>query len=157
MPHTVISDNAGGHLMQHGKVDIAIVGADRVSRTGDAANKIGTYLKALAAHDNEVPFWVAAPSSTIDWTITDGSHPSRSKQRDASEMTTISGRGLDGVVTTVRIIPTSSPAANPAFDVTPSRLLSGLHHRTRPLRGERNRPRRRCSPSTGARSTSRRR
>ncbi len=125
VPHTVISDNAGGHLMQHGKVDIAIVGADRVSRSGDAANKIGTYLKALAAHDNGVPFWVAAPSSTIDWTVTDGT-TIPIEERDAAEVTTITGRGLDGKVTTVRVIPTSSPAANPAFDVTPSRLLSGF-------------------------------
>ena len=125
IPHTVISDNAGGHLMQHGKVDIAIVGADRVSRNGDAANKIGTYLKALAAHDNNVPFWVAAPSSTIDWTVTDGS-TIPIEERDAAEVTTITGRGLDGKVTTIRVIPTSSPAANPAFDVTPSRLLTGF-------------------------------
>ena len=125
VPHTVISDNAGGHLMQHGKVDIAIVGADRVSRNGDAANKIGTYLKALAAHDNRVPFWVAAPSSTIDWTVADGS-TIPIEERDAAELTTISGRGLDGTVTTVRVVPTSSPAANPAFDVTPSRLLTGF-------------------------------
>lgn len=125
VPHTVISDNAGGHLMQHGKVDIAIVGADRVSRNGDAANKIGTYLKALAAHDNDIPFWVAAPSSTIDWTVTDGA-TIPIEERDATEVTTITGRGLDGAMTTVRIIPTSSPAANPAFDVTPSRLLTGF-------------------------------
>ena len=125
VPHTVISDNAGGHLMQHGKVDIAIVGADRVSRNGDAANKIGTYLKALAAHDNHVPFWVAAPSSTIDWSVEDGS-AIPIEERDAAELTTITGRGLDGVVTTVRVVPTSSPAANPAFDVTPSRLVTGF-------------------------------
>ena len=125
VPHTVISDNAGGHLMQHGKVDIVIVGADRVSRNGDAANKIGTYLKALAAHDNEVPFWVSVPSSTIDWTVDDGT-TIPIEERDATELTTISGRGLDGIVTTVRIVPTSSPAANPAFDVTPARLVSGF-------------------------------
>ena len=125
VPHTVIADNAGGHLMQHGKVDIAIVGADRVSGTGDAANKIGTYLKALAAFDNQVPFWVAAPSSTIDWTVQDGSMIPI-EERDAAELTMVSGRGLDGTVTTVRVVPTSSPAANPAFDVTPSRLLTGF-------------------------------
>ena len=125
IPHTVISDNAGGHLMQHGRVDLAIVGADRVSRNGDAANKIGTYLKALAARDNKVPFWVAAPSSTIDWTVEDGAGIPI-EERDASEVTTITGRGLDGVVTTVRVVPSASPAANPAFDVTPARLLSGL-------------------------------
>lgn len=125
VPHTVISDNAGGHLMQQGQVDLAIVGADRVSRAGDAANKIGTYLKALAAHDNAVPFWVAFPSTTIDWTVESGA-AIPIEERDASEVTTITGRGLDGVVTTVRIVPTSSPAANPAFDVTPARLLTGL-------------------------------
>ena len=125
VPHTVISDNAGGHLMQHGRVDLAIVGADRVSRAGDAANKIGTYLKALAAQDNGVPFWVAAPSSTIDWQVTDAM-TIPIEERDASEVTTISGRGMDGVVTTVRVVPTSSPAANPAFDVTPARLVTGL-------------------------------
>ncbi len=126
VPHTVISDNAGGHLMQHGRVDLAIVGADRVTRTGDAANKIGTYLKALAAHDNKVPFWVAVPSSTIDWTVSDGVREIPIEERDASEVTTVTGRGLDGKVATVRVTPTSSPAANPAFDVTPARLLAGL-------------------------------
>jgi methylthioribose-1-phosphate isomerase len=125
VPHTVIADNAGGHLMQIGKVDLAIVGADRVTRGGDAANKIGTYLKALAAHDNNVPFWVAVPSSTIDWTLNDGADIPI-EERDVTELTTISGRAMDGVVTTVRIVPTSSAAANPAFDVTPSRLLTGL-------------------------------
>ena len=126
VPHTVISDNAGGHLMQHGRVDLAIVGADRVARSGDAANKIGTYLKALAARDNGVPFWVAAPSSTIDWSVGDGVAEIPIEERDASEVTTITGRGLDGVVATVRVVPTGSPAANPAFDVTPARLLTGL-------------------------------
>jgi methylthioribose-1-phosphate isomerase len=126
VPHTVISDNAGGHLMQHGRVDLAIVGADRVTRTGDAANKIGTYLKALAAHDNRVPFWVAVPSSTIDWTVSDGVREIPIEERDASEVTTVTGRGLDGKVATVRVTPTSSPATNPAFDVTPARLLTGL-------------------------------
>ncbi|HYZ64620.1 MAG TPA: S-methyl-5-thioribose-1-phosphate isomerase [Acetobacteraceae bacterium] len=125
VPHTVISDNAGGHLMQRGRVDLAIVGADRVSRSGNVANKIGTYLKALAAHDNGVPFWVAVPSSTIDWSVSEGVEIPI-EERDASEVTTITGRGLDGVVTTVRIVPTSSPAANPAFDVTPARLVTGL-------------------------------
>ena len=126
VPHTVISDNAGGHLMQHGRVDLAIVGADRVTRTGDAANKIGTYLKALAAHDNKVPFWVAAPSSTIDWTVSDGVREIPIEERDAMEVTTVTGRGTDGRPATVRVTPTSSPAANPAFDVTPARLLTGL-------------------------------
>jgi methylthioribose-1-phosphate isomerase len=126
VPHTVISDNAGGHLMQHGQVDLVIVGADRVTRTGDAANKVGTYLKALAAHDNGVPFWVALPSSTVDWRIRDGVAEIPIEERDATEVTAITGRGLDGQVTTVRIVPTGSPAANPAFDVTPARLVTGL-------------------------------
>ena len=126
VPHTVVSDNAGGHLMQHGRVDLAIVGTDRVTRTGDVANKIGTSLKALAASDNGVPFWVASPSSTIDWTVSDGVREIPIEERDASEVTTISGRGLDGRVTTIRVTPTSSPAANPAFDVTPARLVTGL-------------------------------
>jgi methylthioribose-1-phosphate isomerase len=124
--HTVISDNAGGHLMQHGQVDMVIVGADRVTRSGDAANKIGTYLKALAAHDNDVPFWVAFPSSTIDWLITDGVHDIPIEERAASEVTTMTGRAMDGSVATIRVTPSDSPAANPAFDVTPSRLISGL-------------------------------
>ena len=126
VPHTVISDNAGGHLMQHGRVDLAIVGTDRVTRTGDVANKIGTYLKALAARDNDVPFWVASPSSTIDWTVSDGVAEIPIEERDASEVTTMTGRGLDGQVTTVRVAPSGSPAANPAFDVTPARLVTGL-------------------------------
>ena len=126
VPHTVISDNAGGHLMQHGKVDLVIVGTDRVTRTGDVANKIGTYLKALAARDNEVPFWVATPSSTIDWQVSDGVRDIPIEERDATEVTTVTGRGLDGKVATVRVTPTSSPAANPAFDVTPARLVTGL-------------------------------
>jgi methylthioribose-1-phosphate isomerase len=124
--HTVISDNAGGHLMQHGQVDLVIVGADRVTRAGDAANKIGTYLKALAAHDNDVPFHVAMPSSTIDWSISDGVRDIPIEERAASEVTTITGRAMDGSVTTVRVTPTGSAAANPAFDVTPSRLITGL-------------------------------
>ena len=126
VPHTVISDNAGGHLMQHGQVDMVIVGADRVTRTGDVANKIGTYLKALAAHDNGVPFWVAAPSSTIDWTISDGIRDIPIEERETTEVTTITGRGLDGKVATVRVVPSGSAAANPAFDVTPTRLVTGL-------------------------------
>ena len=125
VPHTVIPDNAGGHLMQHGKIDLVIVGADRVTSHGDAANKIGTYLKALAAADNEVPFWIAAPSSTIDWSLSDGADIPI-EERDSTEVTTITGRALDGTVSTVRIVPTSSPAANPAFDVTPARLLTGF-------------------------------
>jgi methylthioribose-1-phosphate isomerase len=124
--HTVISDNAGGHLMQQGQVDLVIVGADRVTRSGDAANKIGTYLKALAAHDNNVPFHVAMPSSTIDWTIEDGVRDIPIEERAATEVTTITGRAMDGSVATVRLTPSGSPAANPAFDVTPHRLVSGL-------------------------------
>ena len=124
--HTVIADNAGGHLMQHGEVDIVIVGADRVTRTGDVANKIGTYLKALAAHDNGVPFWVALPSSTIDWTVSDGVAEIPIEERAATEVTTMTGRALDGSIATVRIVPTGTAAANPAFDVTPSRLVTGL-------------------------------
>ncbi len=124
--HTIVADNAGGHLMQHGKVDLAIVGADRVTRSGDAANKIGTYLKALAAHDNAVPFWVALPSSTIDWDVTDGVAGIPIEERAAAEVTDITGRTADGRVLTVRVAAPGSAAANPAFDVTPARLLSGL-------------------------------
>ncbi len=124
--HTVISDNAGGHLMQHGKVDLVIVGADRVTNLGDAANKIGTYLKALAAHDTGVPFHVALPSSTIDWRVSDGISEIPIEERAASEITTVTGRAMDGSVATVRVVPTGSPAANPAFDVTPHRLITGL-------------------------------
>ena len=126
VPHTVIADNAGGHLMQRGEVDLVIVGTDRVTRTGDVANKIGTYLKALAAQDNAVPFWVACPSSTIDWAVSDGLSEIEIEQRDASEVTTVTGRGLDGKVVTVRTVPSGSPAANPAFDVTPARLVTGI-------------------------------
>ena len=124
--HTVVSDNAGGHLMQHGEVDMVIVGADRVTRTGDAANKIGTYLKALAAHDTGVPFWVAMPSSTIDWTVSDGVAEIPIEERASAEVTTVTGRAMDGSIVTVRVTPSGSPAANPAFDVTPSRLVTGL-------------------------------
>ncbi len=126
VPHTVIADNAGGHLMQRGDVDLVIVGTDRVTRSGDVANKIGTYLKALAARDNGVPFWVALPSSTIDWTISDGLADIPIEERSAAEVTTMTGRALDGSIATVRIVPTASPAANPAFDVTPARLITGL-------------------------------
>jgi len=126
VPHTVIADNAGGHMMQRGDVDLVIVGTDRVTRSGDVANKIGTYLKALAARDNGIPFWVALPSSTIDWTISDGLSDIPIEERSASEVTTMTGRALDGSIATIRIVPSSSPAANPAFDVTPARLVSGL-------------------------------
>ncbi len=124
--HTVVSDNAGGHLMQHGQVDLVIVGTDRVTRTGDVANKIGTYLKALAAHDNGVPFWVALPSTTIDWTVSDGVAGIPIEERAADEVTTVTGRAADGQVVRVQVTPDGSPAANPAFDVTPARLVSGL-------------------------------
>jgi methylthioribose-1-phosphate isomerase len=126
VPHTVIADNAGGHLMQHGQVDLAIVGADRVTRTGDAANKIGTYLKALAARDNNVPFWVAMPSSTIDWTVSDGVAEIPIEERSESEVTDMTGLLPDGKIATMRIAAEGSPGANPAFDVTPNRLLTGL-------------------------------
>ncbi|WP_428492898.1 S-methyl-5-thioribose-1-phosphate isomerase [Rhodopila sp.] len=126
VPHTVVADNAGGHFMQHGMVDLVIVGADRVSRTGDAANKIGTYLKALAARDNDVPFWVAMPSSTIDWTLSDGVANIPIEQRPATEVTEMTGRLDDGSIATMRIVAADSAAANPAFDVTPSRLVTGL-------------------------------
>jgi methylthioribose-1-phosphate isomerase len=126
VPHTVVADNAGGHLMQHNEVDLVIVGADRVTRVGDAANKIGTYLKALAAQDNAVPFWVALPSSTIDWNASDGIAEIPIEMRDVGEVTHVSGQAEDGHVLSVRVVPGESSAANPAFDVTPARLLTGL-------------------------------
>ena len=125
IPHTVIVDNAGGHLMQHGHVDICITGTDRTTRAGDVANKIGTYLKALAARDNDVPFYVALPSTTIDWTITDGLREIPIEERGAEEVTHVSG--LDGNhVREVRIVAEGSPVRNDAFDVTPARLITGL-------------------------------
>ncbi len=126
VPHTVIADNAGGHLMQHGQVDLVIVGTDRVTRSGDVANKIGTYLKALAARDNNVPFWVALPSTTIDWTVSDGLREIPIEERAQSEVTDITGRLPGGSIATVRVAAGGSPAANPAFDVTPARLVTGL-------------------------------
>ncbi len=125
VPHTVIADNAGGHLMQHGRVDLAIVGADRVTANGDVANKIGTYLKALAAHDNGVPFHVAVPSSTIDWSLASG-RDIPIEERSGQEVAIVSGRTESGAIAAVRITPETSPTANPAFDVTPARLVSGL-------------------------------
>lgn len=125
VPHTVIADNVGGHLMQHGMVDLVITGADRVTATGDVANKIGTYLKALAARDNGVPFYVALPSSTIDWAIRDGVGQIPIEQRDGREVKYISGL-LDDDVVSVLLTPADSPAANYAFDVTPARLVTGL-------------------------------
>jgi methylthioribose-1-phosphate isomerase len=124
--HTVIVDNAGGHLMQHGRVDLCLVGTDRVTRTGDVANKIGTYLKALAAADNAVPFHVAAPSSTIDWALVDGVAQIPIEERDASEVTDVTGALGDGRAASVRIAAPGSAAANFAFDVTPARLVTGL-------------------------------
>ena len=125
VPHTYISDNAGGHLMQRGLVDIVITGTDRVTRRGDVCNKIGTYLKALAAKDNGVPFYVALPSPTIDWTVADGLREIPIEKRDPREVTHIQGVGLDGIAE-VRVTPEGTPARNDAFDVTPARLVSGL-------------------------------
>ncbi len=126
VPHTVIADNTGGHLMQRGMVDLVITGADRVTRCGDVANKIGTYLKALAAHDNDIPFYVALPSSTIDWEMRDGLHEIPIEQRGAEEMRFIEGLAEDKTIRTVQLFPEASPAANYAFDVTPARLITGL-------------------------------
>jgi len=127
IPHTVIPDNTGGHLMQHGMVDMVITGADRVTSRGDVANKIGTYLKALAARDTGVPFYVALPSSTIDWEMADGVHEIPIEQRGADEVACIEGRNArTGQIETVRLFPEVSKAANYAFDVTPARLVTGL-------------------------------
>lgn len=126
VPHTVIADNAGGHYMQAGRVDMVIVGTDRVTGQGDVANKIGTYLKALAAHDNNVPFWVALPSSTIDWRVRDGVKDIPIEERSADEVLFMTGLDSNGEASRVRIAPLNSPAANPAFDVTPARLVTGL-------------------------------
>jgi methylthioribose-1-phosphate isomerase len=126
VPHTVVADNAGGHLMQHGLVDLVIVGTDRVTRTGDVANKIGTYLKALAARDNGVPFWVALPHSTLDLGVADGVREIPIEERSPAEVTDLTGRTADGRIETIRVAAAGSPAANPAFDVTPARLVTGL-------------------------------
>ena len=125
VPHTLLVDNAGGHLMQHGKVDLCIVGTDRVTAKGDVANKIGTYLKALAAHDNGVPFYVALPYSTIDWTLASG-RDIPIEERSADEVLKMQGRLADGSVATFDIAASGSPAANPAFDVTPARYVTGF-------------------------------
>lgn len=123
--HTVIVDNAGGHLMQHGRVDLCITGTDRTTRTGDVANKIGTYLKALAARDNDIPFYVALPSTTIDWSVSDGMRDIPIEERHAEEISQVSG--MDGAeLRTVQIMTDDSPAKNIAFDVTPARLVTGL-------------------------------
>ncbi|WP_166305625.1 S-methyl-5-thioribose-1-phosphate isomerase [Bradyrhizobium sp. 2S1] len=126
VPHTVIPDNTGGHLMQHRMVDLAIVGTDRVAANGDVCNKIGTYLKALAAHDNGVPFYVALPSPTIDFRIDDGIKQIPIEQRAAAEVTHLTGRTTDGRIETVRVVPEGSSVANFGFDVTPARLVTGL-------------------------------
>lgn len=126
VPHTVIVDNAGGHLMQHGRVDLCLVGTDRTSRSGDVCNKIGTYLKALAAHDTGVPFHVALPSPTIDWTITDALAEIPIEERSGREVSHITGRTDDGRIETVALTPPGSPLGNPAFDVTPARLVTSL-------------------------------
>src|SRR5205814_9655511 len=125
VPHTVITDNAGGHLMQHGLVDIAITGADRITRAGDAANKIGTYLKAVAAKDNNIPFYVALPSSSFDWKMRDGLKEIPIEERGAEEVKHADG-WLDGRQAEVRVTPKGSTAANYGFDVTPRRLVTGL-------------------------------
>ncbi|HSI25010.1 MAG TPA: S-methyl-5-thioribose-1-phosphate isomerase [Methylotenera sp.] len=129
VPHTVITDNAGGHLMQQGLVDMVIVGADRVTANGDVCNKIGTYLKALAAHDNQVPFYAAVPTPTIDWALSSGKDI-KIEERHANELSHIQGwsegMGTDGNLQTIRVIPIESSAANPAFDVTPARLVTGI-------------------------------
>jgi methylthioribose-1-phosphate isomerase len=125
VPHTIVVDNAGGHLMQHGEVDLVIVGTDRVAANGDVANKIGTYLKALAAADNDLPFYVALPHSTIDWTLDSGSSIPI-EERSGDEVLKMPGRLPDGSVVTVEIAAPGSPAGNPAFDVTPARLVTGF-------------------------------
>ncbi|MFN4130838.1 MAG: S-methyl-5-thioribose-1-phosphate isomerase [Paracoccaceae bacterium] len=126
IPHHLITDNAGGHLMQHGQVDIVIVGTDRTTASGDVCNKIGTYLKALAAKDNGVPFYVALPSPTIDWRVHDGVTEIPIEERSGDEVSFVQGKLADGSVTRLRISPEATPAANPAFDVTPARLVTGL-------------------------------
>ena len=126
VPHTLIADNTGGHLMQHGMVDLVIVGTDRVTANGDVCNKIGTYLKALAARDNNVPFYVALPSPTVDFTLADGVADIPIEQRNAEEVATMRGRTADGRIETVQIAPAGTPVANYGFDVTPARLVTGL-------------------------------
>lgn len=126
IPHDLIVDNAGGHLMQHGEVDLVIVGTDRTTAQGDVCNKIGTYLKALAARANGVPFYVALPSPTIDWRVTDGLREIPIEERSGAEVTQVQGRAPDGTILNVQISPDGTPARNPAFDVTPAALVTGL-------------------------------
>jgi len=126
VPHTVIVDNAGGHLMQRGQVDLVIVGCDRVTGRGDVCNKIGTYLKALAAHDNGVPFYVAMPTSTLDLSLTDGLAEIPIEERAAREVTHLTGQAASGELIEVQLVPDGSSVANPAFDVTPARFISAL-------------------------------
>ena len=126
IPHSYITDNAGGHLMQHGLVDMVIVGTDRTTRSGDVCNKIGTYLKALAAKDNGVPFYVALPSPTIDWSVSDGVAEIPIEERAGEEVSQIQGSLADGSIGRVQVTPKGTPVGNPAFDVTPSRLVTGL-------------------------------
>ena len=126
VPHTLIVDNAGGHLMQHGEVDMVIVGTDRTTANGDVCNKIGTYLKALAARDNDIPFYVALPSPTIDWTVSDGLKEIPIEERSGDEVSFVQGKTETGEIARVRVSPETSPAGNPAFDVTPARLVTGL-------------------------------
>ncbi|TPI45466.1 S-methyl-5-thioribose-1-phosphate isomerase [Mesorhizobium sp. B2-9-1] len=126
VPHTLIVDNAGGHLMQRGDIDMVIVGTDRTTANGDVCNKIGTYLKALAAADNDVPFYVALPSPTIDWTVADGLKEIPIEERSGDEVSLVWGKTADGKIAQVRVSPDATPAANPAFDVTPARLVTGL-------------------------------
>ncbi len=125
VPHTVITDNAGGYLMQQGMVDMVIVGADRVTANGDVCNKIGTYLKALAAFDNQIPFYVAVPSPTIDFNLSSGQQIAI-EERHGDEVAYVQGQAQDGSIQTVRVIPLESQTANPAFDVTPARLVTGI-------------------------------
>ncbi len=125
VPHTVIADNLGGHLMQRGRVDLVIVGSDRMTAGADVCNKVGTYLKALAAHDNGIPFYAALPVTTIDWSLETGS-AIPIEERAAAELTHITGQGAGGKLETVRLIPEGSPALNLAFDVTPARLITGV-------------------------------
>jgi methylthioribose-1-phosphate isomerase len=126
VPHTLIADNSGGHLMQHGMVDLCLVGTDRTTAAGDVANKIGTYLKALAARDNDVPFFVCLPSTTVDWTVRDGVAEIPIEERSPKELTRVFGRTTEGELSWVEIAPPGCPAGNWAFDVTPARLVTGL-------------------------------